>query len=110
MRAPDHYDDIGLLVPSQRTFAGHRLDAEQEAQRLDRILAWRRLGVGLEEIGAVLDAGGVSLVEAVRRHLGQVERELEQQHRLRERLRRMRDALERSVEPSVDGYIDARMR
>lgn len=70
MRALHHYDDIGLLVPSQRTFAGHRLYAEPEVQRLYRILAWRRLGLGLEEIGALLDAGGVSLVETVRRHLG----------------------------------------
>lgn len=107
VRTLHHYDGIGLLVPSQRTFAGHRRYAEPEVQRLYRILAWRRLGLGLEEIGTLLDEGGVSLVETVRRHLGQVERELEQQHGLREQLRRMLDALERSVEPSVDEYIDA---
>ncbi len=107
VRALHHYDDVGLLVPSERTDAGHRLYAEQDVRRLYRVLALRRLGLGLEEIALVLDDESVSLLETVRRHLARVERDLERQHTLRERLRQILEALERSVEPSAEEFIEA---
>ncbi len=106
VRALHHYDDVGLLVPSERTSGGHRLYAEQDLERLYRILALRRLGMRLDEIAALLDENGVSLLETVRRHVAEVERELERQQRLRERLRKLLDALERSIEPSTDQFIE----
>lgn len=107
VRALHHYDDVGLLVPSQRTAGGHRVYDARDAQRLYRILALRRLGFRLDEIAALLDDGGVSLLETVRRHLEQVERELEHQHRLRERLSQILEALQQSTQPPVDDYLDA---
>jgi bifunctional DNase/RNase/DNA-binding transcriptional MerR regulator len=107
VRTLHHYDDVGLLVPWERTSAGHRLYADQDVRRLYHILALRGLGLGLEEIASLLDDADVSLLDTVRRHLEQVERELEHRHRLRLRLRRILDALERSVDPAVDEFIDA---
>ena len=107
VRALHHYDEIGLLVPSQRTMGGHRVYDAQDARRLYRIVALRRLGFRLDEIASLLDEGGVGLLETVRRHLEQVERELEHQQRLRERLRRILDALQRSAEAPVDDYLEA---
>jgi len=107
VRTLHHYDEVGLLVPAERTSGGHRLYAQLDVRRLYLILALRRLGLGLEEIASLLDDDGVSLIDTVRRHLEQVERELENQHRLHERLRQMLAALERSVEPGADEYIDA---
>ncbi len=107
VRALHHYDDVGLLVPSQRTAGGHRVYDAGDARRLYRILALRRLGLRLDEIGSLLDDGEAGLLETVRRHLEQVERELEHQHRLRERLRRLLTALQQSAEPPVDDYLDA---
>jgi bifunctional DNase/RNase/DNA-binding transcriptional MerR regulator len=107
VRTLHHYDELRLLVPSERTTAGHRLYAGQDVRRLYRILALRRLGFRLDEIAALLDGDRVSLLETVRRHLEQVERDLERQHRLRERLRQLLKALERSLEPAVDEFIDA---
>ena len=106
VRALHHYDEVGLLVPSERTSGGHRLYAEQDLERLYRILALRRLGMRLDEIAALLDENGVSLLETVRRHVAHVEQELEQQQRLRERLRQLLDALEQSIEPSTDQFIE----
>ena len=106
VRALHHYDEIGLFVPSDRTSAGHRLYAKQDVVRLYRILALRRLGLRLDEVGALLDGDGVSLLDTVRRHLEQVERELEQQQRLRQRLRTLLNAFERSLEPSIDQFIE----
>lgn len=107
VRALHHYDDVGLLVPSQRTSGGHRVYGARDVQRLYRILALRRLGLRLDEIASLLDDGGVSLLETVQRHLEQVERELAHQHRLRERLLQILAALHRSDEPPVDDYLDA---
>ncbi len=106
VRALHHYDEIGLLVPSQRTLGGHRVYDAQDARRLYRIHALRRLGFRLDKIASLLDDGGVGLLETVRRHLEQVERELAHQERLRERLRRILDALQRSAEAPVDDYLD----
>jgi len=107
VRTLHHYDDVGLLVPSERTSAGHRLYDEQDVRRLYRILALRRLGMRLDEIASLLDAEGLTLLDTVRRHLEEVERELERQQTLRERLRQLLAALEGSVEPPVEEFIDA---
>jgi DNA-binding transcriptional MerR regulator/bifunctional DNase/RNase len=106
VRSLHHYDEIGLLVPSERTAAGHRLYSEADVQRLYRILALRRLGFALGEIESVLNAECPDLRETVRRHLAQVERDLARQRRLRQRLAEILSALERSVQPSVDQFID----
>ncbi len=106
VRSLHHYDEIGLLVPSQRTTGGHRVYGEADVQRLYRILALRRLGFALSEIEAILDADRPYLRETVRRHLAQVERDLARQRRLCQRLGEILGALERAVEPTVDQFID----
>lgn len=74
VRALHHYDKLGLLVPAERTAAGHRLYVEEDVRRLYRIVALRELGLPLGEIAAVLDRGEPELTEIVRRQLERVER------------------------------------
>lgn len=107
VRALHHYDKLGLLVPSERTPAGHRLYAEQDLMRLYRILALRQVGLPLTEIESVIEDEGPGLIETVRRHLERVERDLGRGQRLRQSLVRILDELERSLEPSIDQFIDA---
>lgn len=45
VRALRHYDELGLLVPSERTGGGHRLYGEDDVHRLYRIVALRSLGL-----------------------------------------------------------------
>jgi DNA-binding transcriptional MerR regulator len=56
VRALHHYDEIGLVRPSQRTAAGYRLYDEADALRLQQVLVLRELGVPLDQIGAAIDA------------------------------------------------------
>jgi DNA-binding transcriptional MerR regulator/ubiquinone/menaquinone biosynthesis C-methylase UbiE len=107
VRALRHYDELGLLRPSERSDAGYRLYAEADVRRLYRIVALRQLDFPLEEIASLLEEGEPDLAETARRHLERVERDLESQKRLRERLAPMVEALDRSEEPSVDEFIDA---
>jgi DNA-binding transcriptional MerR regulator len=50
-----HYDDIGLLPPSDRSVAGYRQYSEEDLKRLQRILSLRATGMGLAEIAAALN-------------------------------------------------------
>jgi DNA-binding transcriptional MerR regulator len=66
VRTLHHYDEIGLVTPSQRTAAGYRLYGERDVLRLQQVLVHRELGLPLEQIAAVLDAPGFARVEALR--------------------------------------------
>lgn len=55
VRTLHHYDDIGLLVPSERSHAGHRRYSDADLDRLQQILFYRELGFPLDEVAALLD-------------------------------------------------------
>lgn len=67
VRALHHYDEIGLVCPSQRTAAGYRLYADADVLRLHQVLLFRELGLPLDEIAAAIDEAG-SQAELLRRH------------------------------------------
>ncbi|ANS78876.1 HTH-type transcriptional activator tipA [Serinicoccus hydrothermalis] len=55
VRTLHHYDEIGLVVPSERSHAGYRLYTEADLVRLQHVVVYRRLGFGLEEVAALLE-------------------------------------------------------
>jgi DNA-binding transcriptional MerR regulator len=55
VRTLHHYDDIGLLVPGERSHAGHRRYSDADLDRLQQILFYRELGFPLDEVAALLD-------------------------------------------------------
>jgi len=85
VRALHHYDAAGLVRPSGRTQAGHRLYAAHDVARLERVAALRRAGLGLEEVARALVSGDVRA--ALERRLAGVEQELAAGAHLRSRLR-----------------------
>jgi len=101
VRTLHHYDEIGLLVPSERTQAGYRLYGEQDVRRLYEIRALRDLGIPLSEIPDALDG---DVRDTIARHLERVDRDLERQRRLRSLLTRILDA---SGEVSSHDYMEA---
>ena len=58
VRTLHHYDEIGLLVPGDRSAAGYRRYSGDDLARLQRILFYRELGFGLDEITKILDDTG----------------------------------------------------
>ena len=105
VRALHHYDDLGLLVPAERTQAGHRLYSPADVQRLYRLLALRSVGLPLDEIGPLLDRED-GLADSVRRHLDRVEQQLGALEELRLRLTRLLDALDGDEAPTAQ-FLDA---
>ena len=56
-RALHYYDEIGLLVPSERLTGGYRLYSAADLERIERIKEFKRLlGLSLSEIKRILDA------------------------------------------------------
>jgi DNA-binding transcriptional MerR regulator len=56
-----YYDSIGLLKPSGRSRANYRRYTEEDARRLEKICAYRQLGLSLASIAGILESapGGV---------------------------------------------------
>lgn len=91
VRTLHHYDARGLLTPSGRTPAGYRRYGQDDLHRLQRILYYRELGFGLDEIATILDDEGLDVVGHLRRqHALLLERS--------DRLRAMAATIEKTME------------
>jgi DNA-binding transcriptional MerR regulator len=89
VRTLHYYDEIGLLSPSRRTEAGHRLYTAGDVVRLQQIKSLRYLGFGLEEIRACLDRSGLPLGRVIELHLSRLREQIELQQKVRDRLEAM---------------------
>ena len=90
VRALHHYDEIGLVRPSIRTGAGHRLYTGADLAALYQVTVLRQLGIALEQIGALL-AKRVGVHEVVDMQLEHVDRQIRNAERLRRQLLAARD-------------------
>ncbi|HZH78143.1 MAG TPA: MerR family transcriptional regulator [Archangium sp.] len=55
VRTLHHYDEIGLLRPSERSQAGYRLYADKDLRKLQQVLFFKELGFPLEEIQRIVN-------------------------------------------------------
>ena len=58
VRTLHHYDEVGLLTPSERSLAGYRLYTESDLERLATVVVYRRLGFSLDDIADLLTGDG----------------------------------------------------
>ncbi|MFC4307216.1 MerR family transcriptional regulator [Cohnella boryungensis] len=63
-----YYDEIGLLKPARINASGYRIYGQREVDRLQQILFYRELDVGLEEIKAIMDSPGYDAALALAQH------------------------------------------
>lgn len=63
-----YYDQIDLLKPAGTTEAGYRLYGPEEVDRLQQILFYREMGMGLEEIKDIMNASDFDLKQALLSH------------------------------------------
>ena len=71
-----HYDRIGLLRPQQRSRSNYRVYSAADCRRLEKICRYRRAGLSLQEIRAVLAAPQHQTVQALERRLEALNREI----------------------------------
>ncbi|MBT2366130.1 MerR family transcriptional regulator [Streptomyces sp. ISL-10] len=55
LRTIRHYEDVGVVAPSERSLGGFRLYTEAEVRRLALVRRMRPLGFCLEDVRALLD-------------------------------------------------------
>lgn len=72
-----YYESIGLLKPSGRTPARYRQYSEKDAERLRQICAYRKAGLRLADIRAVLGAARSDAASVLRRRLLELDGEIE---------------------------------
>ncbi|HET7475035.1 MAG TPA: MerR family transcriptional regulator [Dermatophilaceae bacterium] len=94
VRTLHHYDEIGLVRPSERSAAGYRLYTPADITVLQHVVVYRRLGFALEEIALLLDADGEELTRHLRRQRAAVGARLEEMADL---VRAIDRALERQM-------------
>lgn len=105
VRTLHHFDHLGLVSPSQRTAAGHRLYGTGDVERLYRVLALRQLGLSLEQIGEALD-GDTSVEALLRHHQSYVDRQVVAMRTLRARLGSTIETLQRHDPIGVDDFLE----
>jgi cob(I)alamin adenosyltransferase len=106
VRTLHHYDDLGLLRPTERSGAGYRIYDEQGLDRLYRILVLRDLGFPLAKVASLLDADAGSLQSATRAQLERTEREIAEAEGLQGRLTQILRAQEESRGPTPEELIE----
>jgi cob(I)alamin adenosyltransferase len=108
VRTLHHYDRIGLLVPAERSYSGHRRYRAADVRRLYQILAMRSLGFELAAILRLIDSDEpASLLDTAREQLQSVEDDLRRTSELRSRLKRIVEVGATSPEPSTDDLLQA---
>lgn len=105
VRTLHHYDEIGLLVPSVRSDAGHRLYNLADVQRLHAIQALKQIGLSLSQIAESLSDETLSLEQIINQQIGQLEREIAQAQTLKNNLHQLRDFSAGRVNVDSDIWI-----
>ena len=106
VRTLHHYDEIGLLEPTDRTASGHRLYAMAEVLRLQKIRSLCHLGLSLDEIRDCLGQADLSLVRIFEMHLARLEEEIARREKLRHRLEAALESLGSSGSISLDEMLE----
>ena len=104
VRTLHYYEEIGLLVPSARSAAGHRLYSDADVERLYRISLLRRLGLPLSDIARALDDPAWNIKAAMASHLRELDRRLEASARLRGRLAQLMGSM--GDGPHADEFLE----
>ncbi|MFS0647526.1 MerR family transcriptional regulator [Siminovitchia sp. 179-K 8D1 HS] len=90
IRTLHHYDEIGLLSPSQKTPAGYRLYSAADLETLQQILFFKELGFSLKTIKEIIQSPSFDRYEAL-----QLQKKLLLEKRAR--LDKMIDLVEKTI-------------
>jgi len=66
VRTLHHYDELGLLTPSEHTEAGYRVYTDADLATLQQVLFFKELGFGLADIARIMHDPTFDRLEALR--------------------------------------------
>ncbi len=105
VRTLHYYEEIGLLLPSQRTEAGYRLYGENDIIRLQQIVSLRQIGFSLDQIRECLAQEQFSPHHVVQLHLSQLKEQMALQQQLYARLEAISIRLQSTEAISIQEFI-----
>ncbi len=106
VRTLHHYDEIGLLSPSNRTGSRHRLYSASDVARLQQIRSLRQLGFSLDEIRETLRRPDYSPRDVIARHIDRLGEQIELQQRLHGRLAAIAAKLDARKDCTVGDFLE----
>jgi DNA-binding transcriptional MerR regulator len=89
VRTLHHWEEMGIVRPSRRTPAGHRVYGESAVRRLMLVRSLRALGLSLDAIRDAMDSGNATLGQILRAHKAQVRSQVKLLRDLEDRLDRI---------------------
>ncbi|MGX0886714.1 DNA-binding transcriptional MerR regulator [Kocuria rhizophila] len=95
VRTLHHWDAEGLAQPSARSAAGYRLYTPADLDRLERVVLYRELGLGLNAICGLLDDPDMDAVATLHEQSARTEEHIHRLQQLQGSLRNMIEAHER---------------
>jgi DNA-binding transcriptional MerR regulator len=63
-----YYDELGILKPARMSSSGYRIYGQAEVDRLQQILFYRELGVGLDQIKDIVTDPSFDAAKALKEH------------------------------------------
>ncbi|MBM2812895.1 MAG: MerR family transcriptional regulator [Chloroflexi bacterium] len=106
VRTLHYYEEIRLLVPSQRTHTGHRLYTGGDVARLQQIRSLQQLGFGLADIRKLLQRPDWSPERVIDLHLNQVREQIGRLQRLASRLEGLTQHVRAAETLSIESLVE----
>jgi len=106
VRTLHHYDEIGLLSPSVRTPAGHRLYNTKDIAVLYRIQALKQLGLSLQQVAQLIQENTQSLPDIITQQIVNLNHEIEQAEQLKTKLLKLQQYFRQGDEPTTSHWLD----
>jgi MerR family transcriptional regulator, copper efflux regulator len=110
-----YYESLGLLGPSERKGSGFRYYTEAEVERLQKINAFKELGLSLEEIAIVIPVyfedptrirGKRKLVDILKGHLQETEEKIVALQQFHTELQGNIDRIQKWIDEQTQNQLD----
>jgi MerR family transcriptional regulator, thiopeptide resistance regulator len=105
VRTLHHYHQIGLLVPSEFTEAGHRLYTKDDVSKLQQILFLKLLGLSLEEICNFIENPNYNPMLVVQAQLEIINEQIKLKEKLRYELEQLQTLMSLNQNISADQLL-----
>jgi MerR family transcriptional regulator, thiopeptide resistance regulator len=107
VRTLHHYDELGLVSPSARTAAGHRIYTDGDLALLQAVSSLKQLGFSLVEISGLLRDPPSALGPILEAHLAATADRITNLQRLTHRLEALATRLRRGAAPTLELLLEA---
>src|SRR3954452_8734001 len=94
VRTLHHYDAIGILSPSGRSKAGHRLYGRKDILRLQQIISLRQIGFSLDQVREALSRSNADIGGIIAMHITRLKERIAAEQELCRRLEWIQPRLE----------------